>query len=166
MAVPLVLDADALNLLADEPELAQRVTDRSASTVVTPHPGEAARLLGSSPSAVQADRFAAGSRIARAFRAVCCLKGAGTLIAQPDGGYSVNPTGNAGMASGGQGDVLSGILVARLAQGDPPALAAERAVWAHGAAADRLAQEQGPFGFTPTECADVLPGIWADLVGP
>jgi NAD(P)H-hydrate epimerase len=161
--VPVVVDADGLNLLAEQAELAQRLRDREAPTVLTPHPGEAGRLLGDDVASVQADRFAAACRIAADYRAVCCLKGAGTVIARPAGDYAVNPTGNPGMAVGGQGDVLTGIVAARLAQGDPPEVAAQRAVWAHGAAADRVAAERGPFGFTPTECADALPAVWAAL---
>ncbi len=163
LPVPLVVDADGLNLIAEDPDLARNVARREAATVVTPHPGEAARLLGDSTGAVQSDRFAAAVRIAGDLGAVCCLKGAGTVIARPEGGYSVSPTGNPGMAMGGQGDCLTGILVARLGGGDPPDRAAERGVWAHGAAADRLARAQGPFGFLPSECADALPAIWAEL---
>lgn len=161
--VPLVVDADGLNLLAEEPELAREAAARFAATVVTPHPGEAARLLGATTAEVQADRFAAAARIAEELAAVCCLKGAGTVIAGGEGPPAVNPTGNPGMAMGGQGDVLTGILAARLAQGDAPEAAAWRAVWAHGAAADRVAAGAGPFGFTPTECADALPAVWKDL---
>jgi NAD(P)H-hydrate epimerase len=162
-SAPLVADADALNLLAEDPELAQTAGARPGATVLTPHPGEAARLLGTDAAAVQADRFAAAARIAEQFGAVCCLKGAGTVVAAPEGTFAVNATGNPGMAAGGQGDVLTGILAARLAQGDSPVLAAERAVWAHGAAADRVAAQRGPFGFLPSECADALPAVWAAL---
>ncbi|MFB6260802.1 MAG: NAD(P)H-hydrate dehydratase, partial [Thiohalorhabdaceae bacterium] len=162
-AVPLVVDADGLNLLADDPGLARALAERPDPTVVTPHPGEAARLLGTDADRVQQDRFEAAQRIADELGAVCCLKGAGTVIAHPGNGFAVSPAGNPGMAMGGQGDTLTGMVVARLAQGDPVGLAAERAVWAHGAAADRVAARKGPFGFTPGECADALPALWAEL---
>lgn len=163
LPAPLVVDADGLNLLAGDAGLARRLAEREAAAVVTPHPGEAARMLNSDPAEVQSDRFAAAARIAERLGAVCCLKGAGTVIARPDGTYTVNPTGNPGMAAGGQGDILTGILAARLGQGDPPERAADRAAWAHGAAADRLSGRLGPFGFTPSECADELPRVWAEL---
>jgi len=161
---PLVLDADGLNGVASSGALAEALEGRRAPTVLTPHPGEAARLLGTGADAVQSDRFAAAREIAERFGAVCCLKGAGTVVAHPEGGYAVNPTGNAGQSMGGQGDILTGILAAQLAAGTPPGEAAHRAVWAHGAAGDRVAAARGPFGFTPTECADALPGVWQELV--
>ncbi|HKL78491.1 MAG TPA: NAD(P)H-hydrate dehydratase, partial [Gammaproteobacteria bacterium] len=160
---PVVVDADGLNGLAASPALVEVLGRREAATVLTPHPGEAARLLGTTPDAVQADRFAAAREVAVRYAAVCCLKGAGTVVAAPDGAYAVNPTGNPGMSMAGQGDVLTGILAAQLAQGVPAVAAAERAVWAHGTAADRLAASRGPFGFTATECADALPGVWQTL---
>jgi NAD(P)H-hydrate epimerase len=161
---PVVLDADGLNGVADSASLAEALKARAAATVLTPHPGEAARLLGIGPEDVQADRFAAAREIAERFRAVCCLKGAGSVVAWPDGEYAVNPTGNAGMSMGGQGDILTGILAAQLAGGTSPEQAAHRAVWAHGTAGDRVAAARGPFGYTPTECADALPGVWQELV--
>ncbi|MEF8794210.1 NAD(P)H-hydrate dehydratase [Thiohalorhabdus sp.] len=161
--VPLVVDADGLNLLAEDGELRLALAQRYEATVITPHPGEAARLLGTDAGRIQDDRFAAAQRIAADLGAVCCLKGAGAVIATPEGSFAVSPTGNPGMAMGGQGDVLTGLVAARLAQGDPAGRAVELAVWAHGAAADRLAIQKGPFGFTPGECADALPPVWAEL---
>ncbi|HKJ71698.1 MAG TPA: NAD(P)H-hydrate dehydratase, partial [Gammaproteobacteria bacterium] len=162
-SAPLVVDADGLNLLAADPDLARMASGRSGPLVLTPHPGEAGRLLATDAPTVQADRFAAAARIAERFNAVCCLKGAGTVIADPGGGYAVSPAGNPGQAAGGQGDLLTGIVAARLAQGDGPGLAARRAVYAHGAAADRVAARLGPFGYTPSECAEALPAVWAGL---
>ncbi|KPV40206.1 hypothetical protein AN478_08760 [Thiohalorhabdus denitrificans] len=163
--VPVVVDADGLNLLAEHPHLVEAAACRDAPTVLTPHPGEAARLLGTEPGRVQADRFEAAQRIAERYDAVCCLKGAGSVVRAPDGRYAVNPTGNPGMAMAGQGDVLTGIVAARLAADRGDAFQAScRAVWAHGRAADRVAEERGPFGYTATECADALPGVWAELV--
>ena len=107
--LPLVLDADGLNLLAREP----RRFD--APTVLTPHPGEAARLLGVPVAAVEHDRFAAARELARKYAAVVVLKGAGSLVADPDGRLDVCPWGNPGMASGGMGDLLTDIIAALLA---------------------------------------------------
>ncbi|HZV67845.1 MAG TPA: NAD(P)H-hydrate dehydratase, partial [Telluria sp.] len=118
-ACPLVLDADALNLLAASPVLQAGLARRSAPTVLTPHPLEAARLLGMTSAAVQADRLAAARALAARFNAVVVLKGSGTVIAQADGTLAVNPTGNPGLASAGTGDVLAGICGALLAQGWP-----------------------------------------------
>ncbi|WP_209022662.1 NAD(P)H-hydrate dehydratase [Rhodocyclus gracilis] len=153
--VPLVLDADALNLLSTHPALAARVHSRQAATVLTPHPGEAARLLASSINAVQSDRIAAASALARRFNAHVVLKGSGSIVALADGRWFINTTGNPGMASGGMGDVLGGILVALLSQGWPADEAALAAVHLHGAAADRLAEAGiGPIGLTASETID------------
>ena len=161
--VPIVVDADALNLLAAAPELASRVRQRSAPTVLTPHPGEAARLLASDIATVQADRFAAAARLAEDWASLVVLKGAGTVIARPDGSYAVNASGGPLLAMAGQGDVLTGALAARLAQDGDHFRAVQRAVWAHGAAGDRLARSRGPFGVLAGECADELPAVWAEL---
>jgi ADP-dependent NAD(P)H-hydrate dehydratase / NAD(P)H-hydrate epimerase len=130
--LPMVLDADALNLLAAEPL-------RRDDWVLTPHPGEAARLLGCDSAAVQADRPGAAARIVGRFGGVCVLKGAGTLV--HDGELlSVCTGGNPGMASGGMGDVLTGIIAALMAQGFDPGEAARLGVCAHAEAADRAAR--------------------------
>ena len=130
---PLVVDADALNLLAMQP------TSR-ADWVLTPHPGEAARLLGVNVAEVQADRFAAARAIARRYGGVCVLKGSGTLIAiRDDQPLWLCDRGNPGLATGGSGDVLSGVIAALLAQGLVPFEAARLGVWAHACAGDRVA---------------------------
>ena len=133
-ARPLVLDADGLNLLARSP----RRFDRPA--VLTPHPGEAARLLGGTVAAVEADRFAAARALADRHQAVVVLKGAGSLIAAPDGRLDVCPWGNPGMASGGMGDLLTGIVAALLAQGAEAWQAACLGVGLHARAGDRAAR--------------------------
>ncbi|MFA9462284.1 NAD(P)H-hydrate dehydratase [Thiohalorhabdus methylotrophus] len=162
--VPLVIDADGLSLLAEHDGLRDALDRRGEPTVLTPHPGEAARLLGCDSGSIQEDRFGSARRITEKYNAVCCLKGAGTIIQAPDGQYAVSPTGNPGMSMAGQGDILTGVLAAQLAQnGGAPLLATCRAVWAHGRAADRVAQERGPFGYAATECADALPGVWREL---
>ena len=149
-----VLDADALNSIAREPALAQAVAFREAPTIMTPHPAEAARLLGSRGDAVQADRVAAALEIARRFKAHVVLKGVGSVLASPEGHWGINATGNAGLASGGTGDVLSGMVGALLAQGLAPDRALAYAVCLHGAAADALvARGVGPVGITASEVA-------------
>ena len=154
--LPLVLDADALNLIsADEPLQVALAARRPASTILTPHPTEAARLAGSDTAAIQSDRVGAASRLAEQFHAIVVLKGAGSVIAAPDGRWWINPTGNPGMASGGMGDVLSGMLVALLAQGLAPQAATLLGVYLHGAAADALVQRGiGPVGLTASEVID------------
>ncbi|WP_424682880.1 NAD(P)H-hydrate dehydratase [Frateuria sp. YIM B11624] len=135
--LPLVLDADGLNLLAIEP----RRFDASRQVVLTPHPGEAARLLGCPVAEVERDRFAAVRTLAQRFGAVVVLKGAGSLVADPDGRLDVCPWGNPGMASGGMGDLLTGLIAALLAQGCPAPDAARLGVGLHARAGDRAARE-------------------------
>ena len=158
-ATPLVLDADGLNLLAAHPGLQKKLSQHQGGALLTPHPLEAARLLGISAGAVQADRLGAARTLARRFGAVVVLKGSGSVIAEPDGMATINPTGNPALATAGTGDVLTGVCGALLAQGWPPAQAAQAAVWLHGAAADRLvAQGVGPVGLTASE---LIPAIRA-----
>jgi len=155
--LPLVLDADALNLLALEPALAARVTGRKEPTLLTPHPAEAARLLQTSTGVVQANRLAAAKELAARFRASVALKGAGTVCAAPDGTWSINASGNPGLASGGTGDVLAGVAGAFLATGLEPMRALQAAVCAHGAAGDLLVSEGvGPVGLTASELAPAV----------
>lgn len=132
---PAVLDADALNLLAAQPR------QLNESYVLTPHPGEAARLLGTCVSEVEKDRPHAVRELARRYQAVVVLKGAGTLIGKPDGEISVCPFGNPGMASGGMGDVLTGVIAALMAQHLPAFEAARIGVLSHALAADAAALE-------------------------
>jgi hydroxyethylthiazole kinase-like uncharacterized protein yjeF len=152
--LPLVIDADALNLLASEPMLGDLVAQRSAPTVLTPHPGEAARLLESRIEQIQADRLAAACLLAARYRSWVILKGCGSIVVSPDGNWWINRTGNAGLASAGSGDVLSGMLAALLAGGGNPGHAVLAATWLHGAAADALVGAQpaaGPVGLTASE---------------
>jgi ADP-dependent NAD(P)H-hydrate dehydratase / NAD(P)H-hydrate epimerase len=151
---PLVIDADALNLLAADAKACARVVRREAATVLTPHPLEAARLLGSDVARVEADRVEAAITLSRLYRASVVLKGAGSVIAHPTGVWGINPTSNPGMASAGMGDVLTGIIAALIAQGWSAQEAAEGGVYLHGLAADRLvAVGQGPVGLTASEVA-------------
>lgn len=153
--VPLVLDADALNILAFEPNLQTALRTRRAPVVLTPHPAEAARLLDLETAAVQDDRIAMAQELARRFQAWVALKGCGTLIADPDGRWWINTTGNPGLASAGSGDVLTGLITALLGQGWPSTEALLAACHLHGAAADRLAAAGiGPVGMCASEIAD------------
>jgi hydroxyethylthiazole kinase-like uncharacterized protein yjeF len=139
----LVIDADALNLLAAHPVLLEQISRRTAPTLLTPHPAEAARLLATTTDAVQGDRLGHALELARRCRAHVVLKGCGSVIAGPDGRWWINTSGNAGLASAGSGDVLAGIAAALLAQGWPPPEALLAAVHVHGAAADELAADLG-----------------------
>lgn len=152
--LPLVIDADGLNLVAAHPVLQKRLAARAAATVLTPHPAEAARLLGSTTDAIQADRVAAALELARRFQANVVLKGCGSVVADTNGRWQINTTGNAGLASAGSGDVLTGLVVALLAQGWPAHMVLLAAVHLHGAAADALVAEGiGPIGLAASELA-------------
>jgi len=149
---PLVLDADAINLVGASPDLLGRLAQRTAPAVLTPHPLEGARLLGMTAAVIQADRLEAAREMALRSNATVILKGSGSVIARPDGALLINPTGNAGLATAGSGDVLAGICGALLAQGWPAWEAACGAAWIHGAAADLLvAHGIGLIGLTAGE---------------
>ena len=161
---PLVIDADALNLVAGDERLAAAVAARVAPTAMTPHPGEAARLQGTSTATVQADRLAVALALAARFNAAIVLKGAGSVLAFPDASWAINGTGNAGLASGGTGDVLSGMIGALLAQKVTLAAAVKLAVCLHGAAADALvAARGGPIGLTAGELAPMARTLLNDV---
>ncbi len=149
----LVLDADGLNAVAGAPEIFKQ---RPGATVVTPHPGEMARLCGCSVAQVQAERI----RTAQEFAALCgvivVLKGARTVVADPYGAVRINSSGNPGMASGGMGDVLTGVITAFIAQGLAPLDAATLGVYLHGSAADLCAEQYGSAGYTATGVAKML----------
>ncbi|MEW5781513.1 MAG: NAD(P)H-hydrate dehydratase [Pseudomonadota bacterium] len=153
--LPLIIDADGLNLLAKTPQLQRKCAVSKAETLLTPHPAEAARLLGCLPGAIQADRVKAALELAKRFSAHVALKGCGTVIATPDGRWFINTNGNPGLASAGTGDVLTGMLAALLAQRWPPLEAMLAAVHLHGAAADAcVATGDGPVGLTAGELID------------
>jgi len=150
--LPLVLDADALNLVAAGTRLAETLRARSAPSLLTPHPAEAARLLGTSIREVQNDRVGAAIRLADTFDSLVVLKGAGSICAAPKESWHINTSGNPGMASAGMGDVLTGMIAALLSQGAEPKTALLAAVYLHGAAADRaVAGGAGPVGLTSSE---------------
>jgi hydroxyethylthiazole kinase-like uncharacterized protein yjeF len=153
--IPIALDADALNLIAKEPALRAATAARVAPTLATPHPGEAARLLGVDIAAIENDRLAAAQRIVQELAANVVLKGAGSVLAHPDGTWDINASGGPALATAGSGDVLSGLLGALLAQGMDAKAALRYAVCLHGATADALvAQGIGPLGLTASELPD------------
>lgn len=156
LSLPVVLDADALNVLAKEPGILGWRQGRGP-LILTPHPGEMARLCGCTTEEVQANRLELAISKAVEWGSIIVLKGAITIIAAPDGRAFLNPTGNPGLGTGGTGDVLTGSILAWLAQGVEPLAAACLAVYLHGKAADQLASQLGWSGYTATEVADQLP---------
>ncbi len=160
--VPIVVDADGLNCLAGHMTVLKK---KKAEIVLTPHPGEMARLINATPGEVQADRVSCARRFAEKYSLHLVLKGARTVIAHPDGQVHVNPTGNPGMASAGMGDVLTGIIAGFIAQGYPPEHAAPIAVYLHGAAADETAESLGPYGYLASDVMKGLPKAIAGLTG-
>ncbi len=154
--IPVVLDADGLNLVAQRSALLEQVT---APLILTPHPGEMARLLDRSTAEVQADRLATAREAASRFGAFVALKGARTVLAAPDGEAFINPTGNPGMGSGGMGDVLSGLIGGFLAQGVAPFDALKLSVYLHGAAGDRAAEDLGVHALLAGDLLDQVPAL-------
>ncbi|HEX6085135.1 MAG TPA: NAD(P)H-hydrate dehydratase [Thermoanaerobaculia bacterium] len=152
--LPLVIDASALNAFANS---ANALNPRGLPRVITPHPGELARLLGTDTQSINADRIAAVREAAHLANCVVVLKGHQTLVAEADGHVYVNPTGNPGMATGGMGDVLAGMIAALLARDADPLDAACAGVYLHGRAGDLLAEELGDTGLTAMEVADRIP---------
>ena len=152
--MPLVLDADALNVFKDEPE---RLRARDGfPIVVTPHPGEMARLCRMTSGNVQADRLSVARRFAAGHGLFVVLKGSGTVIASPDGTVWLNLTGNAGMATAGIGDVLTGVIAAWLAQLGQADAACQIGVFLHGLAGDFAAEEHGEVALTATDLISML----------
>jgi NAD(P)H-hydrate epimerase len=158
---PMLWDADALTLLARNPDLRGK---HRARVVVTPHPGEMGRLIGKSASWVQQNRVEVAQSFAEQWGVVTVLKGARTLIATPDGRLRINLTGNPGMAAGGMGDVLTGMIGGFLVQGMEPYDAASFGVWLHGAAGDRAARTRGPLGFLASEIMHSLPCLFREMM--
>ena len=158
--LPLVLDADALNLLAQDSALQDQVAKRKTPTLLTPHPAEAARLMGADTDAVRYQRVDVATILATRLNSFVVLKGSGSVCAQPNGAWYINGSGNPGLASGGTGDVLAGMLGALLAQGLGARDALLLGVFLHGAAADELsAKGIGPIGMTASEVIDAARGL-------
>jgi NAD(P)H-hydrate epimerase len=152
--LPLVIDASALNAFAGR---ASQLNPDHRPRVITPHPGELARILGTTAKDINAHRIEVAREAARATGCIVVLKGFQTLIAEPDAHVNVNPTGNPGMASGGMGDILGGIIAAFLARGIDPLDAAIAAVYLHGFAGDLLQDEMGDTGLTAGDLAERIP---------
>lgn len=155
--VPVVLDADGINAIASDIEFIEQM---KADLILTPHPGEMARLCGITAAEVEADRIGIARRFATLKGVYLILKGANTLVATPDGRVFANLTGNVGLATGGSGDTLTGILVSLLAQGIPTEAAATSAVWLHGAAADRARDRVGETSMLPRDIIEELPNLF------
>jgi NAD(P)H-hydrate epimerase len=157
LAMPWVIDADGLNSLALE---LGRLRHAKTPPILTPHPGEMARLLGKENAAVNADRVGVARSFAVEHRCHLVLKGARTVIATADGKVFINPTGNPGMAGGGVGDVLAGILAALLGQGLSPEDAMKLGVYLHGFVGDRIAETKGQIGLI---ASDIIAGLPAGM---
>lgn len=169
-ATSIVIDADALNLIATKPALQKLLAERrqnGMASIMTPHPLEAARLLKLNTKQIQADRWSSAERLAQIFNATVILKGSGSIIATPDVPVCINSTGNPALATAGTGDVLAGICGALLAQGIPENQAATAAAWLHGSAADNLvAQGVGPIGLTASELIPAVRHCLNQLANP
>ena len=161
---PIVLDADALNIVATSKALKTSLRQRAQATLLTPHPAEAGRLLSLDTAAVQEDRIASARDLASEYNAAVVLKGCGSICAFPEGTWCINTSGNPAMSSAGMGDVLSGILGALLAQGAAAHAALLAGVHVHGLAADELvAGGIGPVGLTASETIDAARQVWNRL---
>jgi NAD(P)H-hydrate epimerase len=164
LSEPLVLDADGLYAVAVDPEI---LLERSGRvTLLTPHPGEMARLAGCTIAEVEADRIGAARDFATRFQVHLILKGARSIIAAPDGSIAINSSGNPGMASGGMGDVLTGVVASLLGQGYAPFDACQLGAFVHGLAADLLLARQGTQGMSATDVQEMLPEALSRLSGP
>lgn len=152
--LPLIIDADGINALTDDIDM---IREANAPVILTPHPGEAARLLGCSTEEVQADRMAACKALCEKTGAVVALKGAGTVISADGAAFCINTTGNAGMATAGSGDVLAGMILGFLCIGMPPLEATVAAVYVHGLAGDEAAKICAQCAVTPTKMLERLP---------
>lgn len=158
-AAPLVIDADGINALSEHINLLEK---HSGEILLTPHPAEMARLINSDVKTVQQNRQKTASDFAKKYGVTVILKGHGTVLALKDGRVFINPTGNPGMATGGSGDVLSGMLVSFLAQGLSPETAAKAAVYIHGAAGDLAAEKKSQRSMLPSDILNELPRLFLE----
>lgn len=150
---PVIVDADGLNLLQDDLGAMKRA---KAKLIITPHPGEAARLLGRKTSEINGDRLGSSKELATVTGAVTVLKGAGSVVATPEGKTYINTTGNPGMATGGSGDVLTGVIAALAGQGLDPEAAAAAGVFLHGLAGDLASDQMGEYGLVASDIANMV----------
>ncbi len=152
--VPLVLDADALNCIADNPDI---LKNAKSPVIITPHPGEMARLVKSTAKYVNSNRTETALNFSTQYGVVTVLKGSGTIIASPDGNCLINTTGNSGMATGGSGDVLAGMISSLLAQESSPFQSASASVYLHGLAGDIACRKYGKISMLPTDIIECIP---------
>ncbi len=158
ITIPAVVDADGLNALGQD--AARILQGNTGQTILTPHPGEMARLLGTDASWVQSNRIEAATGAADDFGTICVLKGANTIVAEPHGHLFFNLTGNVGLAKGGSGDTLTGIIVSLLAQGLEPIDAACAGVWMHGKCADFVAEHKAEATILASDCVERLSDVY------
>ncbi len=154
--VPMVIDADAINCIAQDTQVLKK---KKAPAILTPHPGEMARLCDMTSKDIQTDRLGIASQFAKAHDVIVVLKGAQTIVSLADGRSFVCPTGNPGMASGGMGDVLTGLIAGFCTQGFTPENASLAGVFIHGMCADQLATDVGAFGFIASDIIQIIPKI-------
>lgn len=157
---PAIFDADALNAISEEPAI---LLQRPEATIITPHPGEMARLMNVSTQQVQENRLEAAESFAQKYKVIVVLKGYRTIIASPWGETRINPTGNSGMGTAGSGDVLGGVIASFLAQGMNPMEAAVCGVYIHGAAGDRAAEKYGQWGMVASDIIKYIPHTIMDI---
>jgi NAD(P)H-hydrate epimerase len=158
--LPIVMDADALNLISSDASVLKK---SKAPMILTPHPGEMSRLTGHTTGKIQADRSESARSFALSNEVHLLLKGAATVIATPEGTVFINPTGNPGMAAGGMGDVLTGLIAGLISQGMEPGEAARTSVFLHGSAADKIAARWAPVGYLATEVMNEIPTAMKNL---
>lgn len=154
---PMVIDADGLNAIAGHLNMLRRTREEGRGTILTPHPGEMARLTGKSRDYVQANRKKVAKEFAKRYNVILVLKGHRAVVASQDGKIYINKTGNPGMASGGVGDVLTGMIASFLGQGLPAFEAAKFGVYAHGLAGDLAAEEKGQLSLIATDVLKKIP---------
>ncbi len=160
LSIPMVIDADALTALSVEPEILKEI---ESPIILTPHPGEMARLTGLSSKAIQEDRVETSRNFAIEYGVFLVLKGSRTIIAQPDGNIHINPSGNPGMASGGTGDILTGMMGGLVCQGFSPSSATIAATYAHGLAGDLVADEKGEMALIATDILEKIPPVLKEM---
>jgi NAD(P)H-hydrate epimerase len=160
VTIPIVLDADALNCIAGDVNVLKNL---SKPPILTPHPGEMGRLTSSDTKTVQENRIEIARSFAKDFGVYLVLKGSKSVIAEPDGTIYINPTGNPGMASGGMGDILTGMIAGYLSQGYSAGEALKLGVFLHGMLGDRLEKEKGSLGYLAQDMLEVIPNTFASL---
>lgn len=158
--VPMVIDADGLNLVAKNPDI---LREANAPIILTPHPGEMARLMGTTIPEIQNNRLTIAQDFAKKYQVILVLKGAHTLIAKPNGQIFINTTGNPGMSSGGTGDVLTGLITGLIAQKFDPAFAATASVYLHGLAGDQAAVQKGERSLKASDLLERLPNVIQEI---